>query len=78
MGTPVSKPMDKRSRQLQNTGDWAGVLASYPGFFSQLFSQPWQNAVFPTAAKKALREGLGSYEATGVPHVTWRYYFRVL
>ena len=37
------------------------ALASYPGLPSQLFSQPWKkNALFYTAAKKAVREGLGT------------------
>ena len=37
------------------------LLASYPGLPSQLFSQPWQKAtLFATAAKKAVREGLGT------------------
>ena len=36
------------------------VLASYPGLPSQLFSQPWQKTLFTTAAKKAVREGLGT------------------
>ena len=36
-------------------------LASYPGLPSQLFSQPWQkNTLLATAAKKAVREGLGT------------------
>ena len=35
------------------------TLASYTGLPSQLFSQPWKKA-FSTAAKKAVREGLGT------------------
>ena len=48
------RPGDKATFQ------WNQTIASYPGLPSQLFSQPWQKAWFATAAKKAVREGLGT------------------
>ena len=48
------------SYRQQNLDESLGNVASYPGLPSQLFLQPWKKALFSTAAKKAVREGLGT------------------